>query len=137
MKKTLIFITGLGCGAVLTYLFEPVKGNRRRMSVRNKAARWRGDAGNVIDSSVSSVGLYTQLIADESVSLTSGTHPATEVTDENFVDHNSPYRLNGSNQLTGYARTIPPLTGEDRSCESRGGASNKSGTLNSDSLSLE
>jgi 4-amino-4-deoxy-L-arabinose transferase-like glycosyltransferase len=89
VKKTLIFITGLGFGAVLTYLFEPVKGDRRRKSVRNKAGRGAVDAGDVFDSSLSGVSRYTPLIEGEPVSIISGTRPMTEVVTEHFTDLNS------------------------------------------------
>jgi 4-amino-4-deoxy-L-arabinose transferase-like glycosyltransferase len=85
VKKTLIFIAGLGFGAALTCLFEPVKGDRHRKSVRNKAGRGAVDAGDVFDSSLSGVSRHTPLIDGEPVSIISGTRPMTEVVTANFA----------------------------------------------------
>lgn len=101
MKKTLIFMTGLGLGAVLTYLFQPVKGNRHRLPVRNKVARRAGKSGNVIDSSLLSVGRDTQWIEGEPVSIISGTHPTTtEAIAGNFADPLSSSTARAASLLT-------------------------------------
>lgn len=111
MKKTLIFITGLGFGAALTYLFDPVKGDRRRTSLRNKLARGAGSAGGTFDSP-SGVGQHTSWIEGEPVSITGGRHPRTEVVAENFAGANPSDRLDVPTHLRAPARAILRPTGE-------------------------
>jgi len=136
VKKTLIFMTGLGFGAVLTYLFEPSKGRRRGVPVRNRRARGVGNAANVIDSSLSGIGQYTQRVEGEPAFTMSGTHPAKhEVSAWNFAEPDSSCRSDEPHQLSMRARTAPYLAGEDRSWKSCRRASNTSGLINSDSLS--
>jgi 4-amino-4-deoxy-L-arabinose transferase-like glycosyltransferase len=90
VKKAVIFVAGLGFGAVLTYLFEPVKGNRRRVQVRNNPALGAGNAGNVLDCSLSSADRDTQWIERELLSIISVTHSTTtEAIAENFTDPHS------------------------------------------------
>jgi 4-amino-4-deoxy-L-arabinose transferase-like glycosyltransferase len=76
VKKTLIFVTGLGFGAALTYLFKPTEGNRRK-TIREKEARGAGNERNAIDSSVPGVGGDTQHTEGESLPLINGTYLTT------------------------------------------------------------
>lgn len=138
MKKAVIFAAGLGFGAVLTYLFEPYKENRRRMPGRNDPSNGAGNAGNVIDGSLSSAVRDTQRVEGEAESIINAAHPLkVERIAENFAHPSSPSRLDEPYQLPLRARTTLCLSVEDRSRESRRRASCASGRLNSDSLSIE